>query len=263
MGTTVIGRQTDNRSARLPFPASTAINVGDLLYWDTSALVANAAGNRADQGSLIANQRDFAANFIGVANDMRLSTETTTGIGSERVVSLDEICDYACPSQAWEVGDLVGIDRNAGVPANYSQQVTKVTNPLLAIGSCAIRTRGVSVTVVTVRVTTNSPFLDGPRSLFPAIGKTATVLADATATLTYGTASFISMVPTAGRSLTLPLETLGAGTVFYFTNNSAGANSVTFLGSAGGSIKGNGVVPQNKTAIIWCDGLNWSGLVSA
>ena len=39
--------------------------------------------------------------------------------------------------------------------------------------------------------------------------------------------------------------------------------SVTFLGSAGGSIKGNGVCPQNKSIIVWCDGVQWVGSVSA
>jgi hypothetical protein len=47
------------------------------------------------------------------------------------------------------------------------------------------------------------------------------------------------------------------------SNQSAGAFNVSFLGSAGGAVKGNGVIPQNKTGWAWCDGTTWYGMTSA
>lgn len=124
--------QADKRTLRVPFPASIAINVGDLLWWDNVNKVGNTAINRPDQGSLLANQEDFAPIFLGVSADMRLVGETATtgtfptGPGDRTVVAEGEF-DCSCGSQTWEFGDLVAIDRNSSTPANYAQQVNKVT----------------------------------------------------------------------------------------------------------------------------------------
>jgi hypothetical protein len=96
-------------------------------------------------------------------------------------------------------------------------------------------------------------------------GQSGTLLTDANQTLDPSTNPVLNMVPTAARNVKLPVEAQSAGLVFFFTNNSAGANSVTFQSSAGAGIKGNGVVPQNKTGIFFYDTntSSWCGLVSA
>ena len=66
----------DRRTIRVPFPTTTQINVGDLLWWDSTNKVGNTASNCADQGSAALNQAQFSPIFLGAAADMRLSTET-------------------------------------------------------------------------------------------------------------------------------------------------------------------------------------------
>lgn len=256
----------DNRNGGYPCPASIAIATGDLMWWDSANLVMKPAALRADKGSLIANQVDFSAVFLGVSREQRLATETSTGNDSRRVVDHDGVYDADCPSLTWEVGDFVAVDRSS-TPANFSQQVNKVSTSALSIGIC-VRREPVAVTKVRCRLTSSLMFAEwarNPVGIGAGQGVGATALADAAATLTLAQGPILTMIPTAARNLTLPSEAIAAliGAEFYFTNNSAGAFSVTFLGSAGGSIKGNGIVPQNKTCHLWSDGTNWNGLTSA
>ena len=234
------------------------------MWWDRSNFVAKPAPLRTDLGALALNQRDFQTVFLGVANDQRLATEPSTTPQSDRTVTTDGIFDCDCPSQTWDVDDLVGIDRSA-TPANYAQQVNKVTNPCLAIGKVVARAT-VATTKVRCRLTSSlicETTARYDRGIGGAQGQGTTALADAAGTLTVASTALLNMTPTAARSVTLPAEAQSAGLVYFFANLSGGAFSVTFLGSLGGSIKGNGVVPQNKTAYLWCDGTNWYGLVSA
>jgi hypothetical protein len=141
-------RLSDRRTvANLPTAASLAIAVGDLCYWDNSAKVFKPATSRTDLGSLAQNQADFTPIFIGVSQDQRLSTETSTGHDSWRTIIAEGIFDITCASATWEVGDLVGIDRSS-TPLNYAQQVIKVTDDHLAIGQCVLRSGGSNVTTV-------------------------------------------------------------------------------------------------------------------
>ena len=254
---------SDNRTTVQPFPASLAVAVGDLCFWDSVALVAKPASSRADKGSLVLNQRDFQGIFLGVSLDQRLPTETSTGNDSRRALALDGIFDCDCTSTTWEIGDLVAIDRNASTSINYNQQVAKVSNPGLAIGN-VIKREPTATTKVRARLTSSLLFADWTSALLiGGQGRGATVLSDASQSITAATNPFISMVPTAARNVTLPDEATSVGLVFYFTNNSAGAFTVTFLASNAGAVKGNGACPQNKTALLWCDGTNWNGLISA
>jgi hypothetical protein len=151
----------DNQAQPFPFPASTVINIGDLLWWDATNHRANAAANRADTGTLLGNQADFLAVFLGVAAEARLATETSVAHDALRLVVLDGVFDCDCTSAIWEVGDLVGIDRNAATPANYNQQVVKVADKAHAIGVCVQRSSNaataeatqIAATKVRVRLT--------------------------------------------------------------------------------------------------------------
>src|SRR5262245_57931657 len=126
------------RTLRVPLPASTANDVGDLLWWDDSANLGKKASARTDTGSLAGNQGDFAPLFLGVAADQRLATETAvTGTAAQgpgdRMVIPEGIFDCDCPSATFEFGDLVGVNRDS-TPLNTNQQVIGVTGPIYAIG---------------------------------------------------------------------------------------------------------------------------------
>lgn len=252
----------DNRTINLPAPASTVIEVGDLTWWDSANELVKPASSQADAGSEVLNQLDFARNFAGVSNQQRISGQTTAGT---LTVLQEGVFQYPCPATDWAAGDLIGASENAGGDGLEDQQVEKVTSPALAIGVC-IEGTAAGATLVkgffAGKVLHNAlTRLD--RGIGNFQGQAATTLADAAVVLTVDANPVLNMVPTAARNVDLPAEAKSKGLLFFFTNNSAGANTVTFRSSAAGAIKGNGAVPQNKTGIFWCDGTNWNGCVSA
>jgi hypothetical protein len=259
----------DNMNVVAPFPASKAVARGNLLWWDSVNKIARSASERSDLGAVALNQIDFARLFLGVAADTRLVGETTqTGVtgNSDRNVVQSGIFDCSIVSATPNLGDLYGIDRDPVNNVNLNQQLVKVANPAMAIAICQ-KQYFAATTVVRLRITGNISFTDleipGSQAVGGLQGYGPTVLADAAIVLTVASNPLLSMVPTQARNVTLPLETQSQGLEFRFSNESAGANAVTFLGSAGGAIKGNGVVPQSKTGIFWCDGSRWMGIVSA
>lgn len=137
----------DTKTVTLPTPASTAIEIGDLCYWDDSANDVKPASSQADQGTEATNQIEFANKFLGVAAQQRLATETNTGENSKRVFDCTGVYDFPCPSTTWEVGDLVGGSENGAGNALLDQQVEKVTDRSNAIGICVARTTGAVTTV--------------------------------------------------------------------------------------------------------------------
>src|SRR5437016_303596 len=107
-------RLVDRRNLRGPCPASLAIAVGDLCFWDNSAKTVKPANSRTDTGSKAGNQADFTPLFFGVSADQRLASETAvtgtnaTGPG-DRTFIAEGVFDASCASATWEFGDLVGI----------------------------------------------------------------------------------------------------------------------------------------------------------
>lgn len=267
---TITNTLNDNKTRRFPFPASVAVSVGDLLYWDAAAKQAKPLTSLTTGASEAIDQATVASNFLGVSMDARLSTETDAN--AVRVVTLDGLFEMDCVSFTPVLGDLVGATWNGGA-ALVNQVVKKVSSLNLAIGIVVgIPTQaanaeqwGNATTKVLVRVISRKAYdlLTTVGDMGGMQGTGVTTLTDAAQTLTVASTPMLNMVPTAARNVTLPAEASSAGLMFYFTNNSAGAFSVTFLASGGGSIKGNGVVGQNKTAILWCDGTNWNGHVTA
>lgn len=138
-------RLTDDKQALYSYPASTAIAIGDLLYFDGTNL--KKASQQTDQTSEILNQLLFARYFAGVSQRQRLSTETTA---ETYPVITDGIFDCTCPSTTWAVGDLVGASENSGGDGLENQQVEKVTDPSAAIGYCV--KAGTSLTTVRCRL---------------------------------------------------------------------------------------------------------------
>jgi hypothetical protein len=250
---------------RYPAPASLAISVGDLSYWDGT--YARPLSSYSI-GSLTQTQTQAAIAaglFVGVAVSGRITSQTGTTWPIDVVDVLANTPYLAdCSSGTWNVGDLVGPVFNTGNTALMDQMVVKVANKALAIGS-VIRYEPTAVTQCLIQLFGKGTGSGNPNTLGPGVrqGASATTLSDAAHTLDQSATYYLNMAPTAARTITLPLEAESAGLEFKFTNNSGGANSVTFDGSAGSAIKGNSVCPQNKTAIVWCDGTNWNGCVSA
>lgn len=242
----------DNDTVVLPFPASTAIDVGQLLYWDSVNNLAKKASARTDLGTAALNQRDFQTVFLGISRDKRLSTETTSGT---RVVQISGVCDMTCESSAWEIGDLVGISRNSGDSANYDQQVVKVTNPALAIGVCCKREASATTTV---RFHFKSKFwhnLFGVRGIGGFQGTGRKTCTDANTTLVVSDSPVVLMAAgTAHRNITLPAVAQSAGLMFFFVNNNGGAYNMVIKDPDANTLA---TVSQDKRGIAWCDGTSW------
>jgi hypothetical protein len=116
-------------NAEFPNKGSEAINIGDLLYWDSSNNCVRSFSNYADQGSAAAQQAALAPLFMGVAASAALSTESTT-----RAVRIwtDIILEMPCDSGTFAIGDYVGVSYSTGA---RNQQVAGVGNAAaLAIG---------------------------------------------------------------------------------------------------------------------------------
>ena len=116
----------------LPVEAETAIEIGDLVWLDDDN--AKPASLQADQETEAANQEEFHDNFAGVA--MQASRP-----GDEQPirVATTGVFEFVCLADAFEVGDLVGVDEAAGGTELENQTVAAVATPNLAVGRCAKR----------------------------------------------------------------------------------------------------------------------------
>lgn len=66
--------------------------------------------------------------------------------------------------------------------------------------------------------------------------------------------------PNGARTLTLPAEADSAGLMFFISNEAGGAEVITIQNDAAATI----VTPtQNEAAIVFCDGVTWSGMVGS
>ena len=120
------------------------IEIGDLLYLATDD--ARAAAQITYGASLVITQRAFALLFLGVAESASASGETAAvRYGTAGVYT------FPCASATFEIGDMIGVDDNAGGTALTSQQVIAVTDPQAAIGIVAEREAS-AVTAVKVEL---------------------------------------------------------------------------------------------------------------
>ncbi len=121
--------------------SATEIEIGDLVLLDTDD--AKPASWQADQGSESANQVLFAQKFLGVAMQRSRPGDT-----DPIRVATTGVFEFDCPSDTFELGDLVGGDENAGGTALLDQQVSKVTQTQNAIGRVARRSPTATTTVL-------------------------------------------------------------------------------------------------------------------
>ena len=85
-------------------PASLAISVGDLLYYDSGDGYVKPLSSKVGSGTVNTDQVFVHDNFVGVAQSGRLAAQTTAGTVT---VATDCIYEADCASQTWEPGALV------------------------------------------------------------------------------------------------------------------------------------------------------------
>ncbi len=133
MANTMRWRYGDTSPVVLPVASATVIEIGDLVYLDTTLKPASALTYGA---SLAATQEAFHDKFAGVAMQQSRSGDTT-----DIRVATTGVFEFASTSATFEVGARIGVDDNAGGTALVNQQViaTAAGNPELSIGYCAKR----------------------------------------------------------------------------------------------------------------------------
>ena len=254
---------SDNKTLPLPFPASVAVARYDLMYWDTAVKRAKPLTSLATGASEALDQATVSANFLGASLDQRLSTETDDA--AMRTVATEGVFDYDCPSFTPQLGNMVGVTWNGGA-ALVNQVVKQVTQLNLAIGLVVgVSTQSASnpwatpTTRIRVRLLSRVcwDLAHNARSLFDGQGTGSTALADANQTLTVGSNPFLSMIPTAARTITLPAAASSAGFAYLIANNSTTGQIITVQDAGANAIA---VLTQGQRALVWCDGTTWLGL---
>jgi hypothetical protein len=134
----------------LPVASATVIEIGDLVYLDTTA---KPAGGLAYGASLAATQEAFHDAFAGVAMQQSRAGDTQ----SIRVATTG-VFEFACASATLEVGARIGVDDNVAGDALVNQQVIAVdgASPQLSIGYCAKRVNPAGTSVLVDVVSTVS-----------------------------------------------------------------------------------------------------------
>ena len=130
----------DHRNT-LAYDGAIAVGLYDLCFHDANDV--KPASSQADGGSEPLNKRAFAPKFAGVAAERKVTTDAA---GTLDVHTVWEGW-VTCPSQTWEVGDLVSADENGAGNALLNSQVDKTTNPWEAIGCCIERAASATTSV--------------------------------------------------------------------------------------------------------------------
>lgn len=241
-------------------PASLAIEVGDLMY-DSGSGVAKPAGSQADKGSEALNQAEFARKFIGLSNGQRLSTQTDTPTTFPIVT--DTLVELPCVSGTFEIGDLLGADEVASGDALEPQQVKAVTSRHLAIAVVVKRYASATTKVWCRLRSTYSEINDRLKTFLGVLQDTDKNVE----TLAANKTLVVSDVPIqvldpggAARDVTFPTEAQSKGLVFIVHNAADAAEVITCKGSGGAAFC---TPTQNESALCYCDGTTWRGIVGA
>lgn len=246
----------ERRTLRVPFPASLAVAVGDLIYWDDSANFGKPATSRSDTGTKAGNQADFAPVFLGVSADARLATETSVTVvasnpvgPSDRLVVTEGIFDCDCASAAFEFGDMIGVDRDS-TPLNTNQQVIAVTDPAKAIGFVVKRE---PTAVTRVRCFLSAHLYGWFRSKAPSPQGYPVGSGGAVTQATSKSTGVTLNTPTG--AVTMNNASLGAGAevAFTLTNAAIGANDVVAVAVKSGGTSAAYAVGVTATAAGSCE----------
>lgn len=132
-----------------PFAGSIAVAINDLMWSDTSALIAQGkaypASSMTDQSSEAANQAYFGPRFLGVAKEAMSASQTRTSILVDRTY----VGPMAIDSGTYYQGDLVAAVEHSGGTYLRNDKVKKTTTAADAIGF-VVKDSGGAVTTVTV-----------------------------------------------------------------------------------------------------------------
>lgn len=121
------------------------IDIGDCVYLATDDV--RPADQAGYAGGLATVQELFVDTFLGVAMQRSRSGDTAP----IRIAQTGTF-EFDCASATFEIGDLVGMDDNAGASALESQKVIKVTDAARAIGT-VVRQYSASTVSVLVQIT--------------------------------------------------------------------------------------------------------------
>lgn len=134
--------------------AETVIEIGDLVYQEADDV--RPASQQADQSTITANQDLFSSKFLGVAMQRSRAGET-----APIRVATSGVFEFDCPSTAFELGDMVGVDENAAGDALLNQQVAKVAAAKYALGRDAKRQSAATTVLVDIRSTVMTGGVEG------------------------------------------------------------------------------------------------------
>lgn len=142
MANTMRWRYGETNPVVLPVASATVVEIGDLIYLDTTA---KPAGGGTYGASLAAAQEWFHDRFVGVAMQQSRAGDT-----ADIRVATTGVFEFPCASATFEVGARMGVDDNSGGTALVAQQVIAVNaaNPELSIGSCAKRVNPAATSVL-------------------------------------------------------------------------------------------------------------------
>ena len=135
--------------------SGTVIEIGDLLMQDTDD--AKPANTFPWTTNLATTQDAFDDKFLGVAMQRSRAGETVP-----IRVATTGVFEFDCPSGTFELGDLMGVNANAGGNGLVNQQVVKVALSKYAVGRVAKRqpTAGTSV-LIDIRSTVMTGGVEG------------------------------------------------------------------------------------------------------
>ncbi len=153
-----------NSTMQLPSVASTAISVGDLLYWDTSAKTLKPMDVYVGSGTAATDRTALSPLFAGVALQGKLAADTTAGYPgfSGEVISCatDALYEAACVSATFEPGALVAVVSSGAAAAGAisPQTLVATTTAEQAIGYVVERYAAATTTVRVRLIGRWSPF---------------------------------------------------------------------------------------------------------
>ena len=130
MANTMRWRYGDTNPVMLPVANDLAVEIGDLIYLDSSE--AKPASSQADQGTASLNQSQIKTKFVGVA--MQASP---VGENAPIRIASSGVFEFVCDAATFELGELLGISENSAGDALEDQKLVGVSSVTNAVGRSA------------------------------------------------------------------------------------------------------------------------------
>ena len=245
MANVFAGKRSDGLVYATP-AASTAIDVGDLVYLDSSAL--KPASSQADSVGEEDNQSALTLTFLGVAAQASSSTSTDKiGVHASR----DMEFSFVVPSGTYRLGDLLGASEASSGTALEDQVLEATVSDDLAL---FVVTDDDSAARTAVKCKMLKSLAFGP-GLGDRHQVTTATLAG-THTLTFDSTTIQALDPGgSSRDVTLPAEAESTGLVFLIQNTADAAENLVVKNVAGTTIA---TVAQDESGHFFHTG-SWAG----